>query len=160
MFHRTTKNAKRGGVPRGVQRPGWRSRSCADALYLAYLCGVREGDRRGSNPRPSLEPQFELLGSPPFADDHKSAYSGGFPELSVRRCSPTFARVVVKTVVNCRHVRRHGFTPRRMVSEGCTTIMTYDPGLLRVPFTTCPSWSGLSYSRARRRDVLGRRRLG
>ncbi len=29
------------------------------SAYPAYLCGIKEGDRRGSNPRPSLEPQSE-----------------------------------------------------------------------------------------------------
>ena len=110
--------------------PKWCQRSLIP-LFTNLFSLRMKGDRRGSNPRPS-EPQFEHLGSPPFADVQKSAYSGGFPELSVRGRSPTFARVVVKTVVNRLHSRRHGFTPRRMVSEGCTTIVTYDPGLLRV----------------------------
>jgi hypothetical protein len=37
------------------------SRCILNYVYTAYLCGIREGDRRGSNPRPS-EPQSEVIG--------------------------------------------------------------------------------------------------
>jgi hypothetical protein len=59
-----------------------------------------EGDRRGLNPRPPLVPQSELIRSQTFTGVRKSANSGGFLESIVHWRSPTFARVVVKIVVN------------------------------------------------------------
>jgi hypothetical protein len=59
---------------------------------------IKKGDRRGSNPRPS-EPQSEPVRSREFTGVQKPACLGGFLESAVRWRSPTFARVVVKTVV-------------------------------------------------------------
>jgi hypothetical protein len=73
-----------------------------------------EGDRRGLNPRPPLVPQSELIRSQTFTGVRKSANSGGFLESIVHWRSPTFARVVVKIVVNILH-DWHRFSATRYI---------------------------------------------
>jgi hypothetical protein len=51
---------ERTAVKLSSRRPGALPWAFSISSYLAYLSLSVEGDRRGSNPRPSLEPQSEL----------------------------------------------------------------------------------------------------
>src|SRR5215208_6542434 len=60
VLSQASHHSPRGGVKVVSNAHKTNTEAYSTPAYLAYLCGIREGDRRDSNPRPS-EPQSDAL---------------------------------------------------------------------------------------------------